>query len=304
MADLEKGQFLVSPTQQSIARDDVTSSVKSTPIGGKNGIPLYHYHDLPLFLRGNPYITSGYRAYLPTDMCIKSFLLVVDVFSYLPENSASVLDYGIFIIMDVCFQVCMMCSAGYHIFHCQSELASKRWLGLDLAGVSVGFCGILFPGAYYAFYCNQHLQTFYLLLLVMCLTISAVLQMHSAFLSAQWQMRRLLLYSISVFLGLVPVLHWVVLQGGVYGTVVMLFMPYITTIFLLIVIGGVFYATKFPERQFPGRFNFIGSSHQWWHVFVVLSFSATHHFATFGFNYLQKYGCIDHIISEHVRVAR
>jgi len=30
-------------------------------------------------------------------------------------------------------------------------------------------------------------------------------------------------------------------------------MPYITTIFLLIVIGGVFYATKFPERQFPGE---------------------------------------------------
>ena len=76
MADLEKGQFLVSPTQQSIARDDVTSSVKSTPIGGKNGIPLYHYHDLPLFLRGNPYITSGYRAYLPTDMCIKRYVCI------------------------------------------------------------------------------------------------------------------------------------------------------------------------------------------------------------------------------------
>lgn len=52
-------------------------------------------------------------------------------------------------------QICMMCSAGYHIFYCQSELAFKRWLGLDLAGVSVGFCGILFPGAYYAFYCDQ-----------------------------------------------------------------------------------------------------------------------------------------------------
>jgi len=34
-----------------------------------------------------------------------SFLLMVDVFSYLPENSASTLDYGVFIIMDVCFQV-------------------------------------------------------------------------------------------------------------------------------------------------------------------------------------------------------
>ena len=52
------------------------------------------------------------------------------------------------------FQVCMFCSAGYHMFSCQSELASRRWLSLDLAGVSVGMCGCYFPGAYYAFYCD------------------------------------------------------------------------------------------------------------------------------------------------------
>lgn len=71
MVDVEKDELLISPTQQSIERDDVTPSTKS--IGGKNGIPLYHYHDLPVFLRGNPYITAGYRAYLPTDMCIKRY---------------------------------------------------------------------------------------------------------------------------------------------------------------------------------------------------------------------------------------
>lgn len=48
----------------------------------------------------------------------------------------------------------MFCSAGYHMFYCQSELASRRWLSLDLAGVSVGMCGCYFPGAYYAFYCD------------------------------------------------------------------------------------------------------------------------------------------------------
>ena len=48
----------------------------------------------------------------------------------------------------------MFCSAGYHMFYCQSELASKRWLSLDLAGVSVGMCGCYFPGAFYAFYCD------------------------------------------------------------------------------------------------------------------------------------------------------
>ena len=55
---------------------------------------------------------------------------------------------------DTVLQVCMFCSAGYHMFHCQSELSSKRWLSLDLAGVSVGMCGCYFPGAFYAFYCH------------------------------------------------------------------------------------------------------------------------------------------------------
>ena len=49
----------------------------------------------------------------------------------------------------------MLCSAGYHTFACQSELASRKWLSLDLAGVSVGLCGCYVPGAYYAFYCDQ-----------------------------------------------------------------------------------------------------------------------------------------------------
>lgn len=69
MTHVEEGRDvsdLVTPPQQQIVRD--------TPAGtstGSNGIPLYHYQDLPPFLQGNPYITSGYRAYLPTEMCIQ-----------------------------------------------------------------------------------------------------------------------------------------------------------------------------------------------------------------------------------------
>ena len=49
----------------------------------------------------------------------------------------------------------MFCSAGYHLFNCLSEQASKLWLRLDLGGISVGLCGCYFPGAYYAFFCHQ-----------------------------------------------------------------------------------------------------------------------------------------------------
>lgn len=49
----------------------------------------------------------------------------------------------------------MACSTGYHLFNCMSETVLKKWLHLDLGGVSVGLCGCYFPGAYYAFYCER-----------------------------------------------------------------------------------------------------------------------------------------------------
>lgn len=34
-------------------------------------IPLYKYNEVPDFLQGNPYLTNGYRAFLPPSLCFK-----------------------------------------------------------------------------------------------------------------------------------------------------------------------------------------------------------------------------------------
>ncbi|KAK0135480.1 Progestin and adipoQ receptor family member 3 [Merluccius polli] len=41
------------------------------PVLVPRGIRLYTYEQIPAFLRENPYITDGYRAYLPSRLCIK-----------------------------------------------------------------------------------------------------------------------------------------------------------------------------------------------------------------------------------------
>lgn len=41
------------------------------PVLVPRGIRLYTYEQIPGFLRENPYITDGYRAYLPSRLCIK-----------------------------------------------------------------------------------------------------------------------------------------------------------------------------------------------------------------------------------------
>lgn len=35
--------------------------------------------------------------------------------------------------------------------------------------------------------------------------------------------------------------------------------------------GVAIYASQFPESMWPGRFDFIGHSHQLWHIFVVFA---------------------------------
>lgn len=50
---------------------------------------------------------------------------------------------------------------------------------------------------------------------------------------------------------------WVIFQGALY------------------IFGAFLYAARFPERRFPGKFDIFGSSHQLFHLFVLLA-AASH----------------------------
>ncbi|XP_045392858.1 progestin and adipoQ receptor family member 3 isoform X2 [Lemur catta] len=155
---------------------------QSWPVLVPRGIRLYTYEQVPGSLRDNPYITDGYRAYLPSRLCLKSlfilsnetvniwshllgFLLfftlgIYDMTSVLPSASASREDFVICSICLFCFQVCMLCSVGYHLFSChRSEKTCRRWMALDYAGISIGILGCYVSGVFYAFYCNNDSST-------------------------------------------------------------------------------------------------------------------------------------------------
>jgi adiponectin receptor len=43
---------------------------------------------------------------------------------------------------------------------------------------------------------------------------------------------------------------------------------YLLLVALCYVVGAVLYLTRFPEKYFPGKFDFVFSSHQLWHLLV------------------------------------
>ncbi len=45
---------------------------------------------------------------------------------------------------------------------------------------------------------------------------------------------------------------------------------------LLYLIGAFIYASRIPERYFPGKLDIIGHSHQIWHLFVLAA-AASHY---------------------------
>ncbi|XP_076875307.1 progestin and adipoQ receptor family member 3b isoform X4 [Brachyhypopomus gauderio] len=263
------------------------------PVLVPRGIRLYTYEQIPVFLKENPYITDGYRAHLPSKLCLKSmfvlsnetvniwthllgfmlfFLLGVnDMSTVLPAAGASREDYVIYSIGLFCFQVCMLCSVGYHLFCCHcSETTSRRWLGLDYAGISVGILGCYVPGVFYAFYCNS---------------------IHPLYHTQEWKMMRSSIFCSVAAYGIIPACHWVWLHGGFHAEIVQVFFPRVVFMYLLAAAAFLFYISKIPERYFPGQLNYLGASHQLWHVLVVLMFYWWHQTAVYITHYRHSQPC-------------
>ncbi|XP_078069963.1 progestin and adipoQ receptor family member 3a isoform X2 [Mustelus asterias] len=255
------------------------------PVLVPRGIRLYTYEQIPSFLKENPYITDGYRAYLPAKLCIKSLFILsnetVNIWSHLlgfflffslgiydmtivlPEANASRDDYVIYSICLFCFQVCMLCSAGYHLFCChRSEKANRRWMALDYAGIAIGILGCYVPAVFYAFYCNE-----------------------------QWYSLRALIFCCVSVYGFIPTIHWIWQNGGMSTPIVQAFVPRVFVMYLIGAVAFFLYITKIPERYFPGQLNYLGSSHQCWHVLVVLMFYWWHQTGVYITQYRHNQPC-------------
>ncbi|CAH2301768.1 progestin and adipoQ receptor family member 3 isoform X1 [Pelobates cultripes] len=259
----------------------------------EEGIRLYTYEQIPVFLKDNPYITDGYRAYLPSRLCLKSlfilsnesvniwshllgFLLffslgIYDMMLVLPSVNASREDFVICSICLFCFQVCMLCSVGYHLFCChRSEKTSRRWMALDYAGISIGILGCYVSGVFYAFYCNNYWRQVYLITVLAMILAVFFAQIHPSYLTQQWhRLRSVIFCSVSGY-GIIPTIHWIWLNGGLGASIVQEFAPRVIVMYMIAASAFLFYISKVPERYFPGQLNYLGSSHQLWHILAVV----------------------------------
>uniref|UniRef100_A0A8D8LX57 Progestin and adipoQ receptor family member 3 n=1 Tax=Cacopsylla melanoneura TaxID=428564 RepID=A0A8D8LX57_9HEMI len=91
--------------------------------------------------------------------------------------------------------------------------------------------------------------------------------------------------------GVVPTVHWALIMGGWENPIVSMLLPRVVGMYGISGLAFLIYITRFPECFFKGKVDFIGSSHQWWHFFVVL---ALYHWHNTGIKYIEyrmNHGC-------------
>jgi len=163
----------------------------------------------------------------------------------------------------------MAFSAGFHLFSCHSLEVSTRWLGLDFTGMSVATLGCYLSGIFCAFACDPFWRDFYLSLVLGILLLIFLLP---SFLKDYWEPERVWFRAgiqiAAVTFGVVPISHAIVAEGGFSSSFTWLFLRSVFDLYFYAGVSFFFYASKLPERVYPGRFDFFGQSHQIWHLCI------------------------------------
>ncbi|XP_066150632.1 progestin and adipoQ receptor family member 3 [Euwallacea fornicatus] len=247
---------------------------------------LLSFDEAPEYMRHNSFIRSGYRGLLSTQLCKESifwwtnetiniwshifgFILFISLTVYdlmILKIEAPLSDKILVGIILIFFQACMALSAIYHTFCCRSEEDCYYFLSYDLFGIALSLYGIYVSGIYYAFWCDQFLQNFYLLTVTIIFIIAMILQIPS--LGINENIKIITFVSWAAY-GVVPTFHWGTSMGWFESPVVNLLLPRVLGMYVISGAAFLIYITKIPERWAAGKFDFLGHSHQWWHLFVV-----------------------------------
>ena len=171
------------------------------------------------------------------------------------------------------------CLSFSSIFHLVGIMNAKYFNILnrfDYGGISLLISGSCYPPYYYFFYYSPTFKYLYLILISVFGVGTFLYSLTDDFNKPQRRSLRGVLFLIFGLCTGVPILHMAFFGDYIegYGDDIILLNWYLGGISYII--GAIFYILRFPEKQFPGRFDYFGASHQIFHVLVF--FGALFHF--------------------------
>ena len=171
---------------------------------------------------------------------------------------------------------CLSFSTIFHLFGIMNAKYFNILNRFDYGGISLLISGSCYPPYYYFFYYSTVFRYIYLIVISVFGIGTFLYSLTDDFNKPQ---RRSLRGALFLIFGLctgVPILHMAFFGDYIegYGDDIILINWYLGGISYII--GALFYIFRFPERKFPGKFDYFGASHQIFHVLVF--FGALFHF--------------------------
>ncbi|KAK3649712.1 hypothetical protein LTR56_006672 [Elasticomyces elasticus] len=281
-----KGPFAEKPT----------SSLSQTEQKAKQSLTLL-WNDIPEWLRDSHYIHSGYRP------ASNSYRDSIASLSYLHNESVNVYthlagaimaliagivlythirpryelatndDIGVFACYFIGAVTCLGMSATYHTISNHSEVVAKFGNRLDYMGIVFLIWGSFIPSIYYGFSAEPQLVRLYWTMITTFAAGTLAVVMLPKFRTPEWRPFRALMFVAMGLSAAIPVLHGLQMYGPAQLERQM-GLSWVVGQGVLYLVGAVLYATRIPERWKPGAFDIVGSSHQIFHVLVVLAATA------------------------------
>ena len=185
----------------------------------------------------------------------------------LPNDPAPRWPMYVFLFGALC---CLSFSAACHTFACVGARVSTAAWRVDYVGIAALIVASFFPVVYYSFYCAPLLRDGYLTIMSFLGIATLTVTLSDSFQDARYSPLRASLFSCLGGCGAVPILHqsWFVWTRKPTPIAVTLWLESLMGACYLS--GAVIYAKAVPEKWKPGKFDLWFSSHNIFHVLVVM----------------------------------
>jgi adiponectin receptor len=250
---------------------------------------LIRYEDLPIPWRTNPHITKGYRFSETKLACVTSafgfsnelvniwshaigLMVVLAIAFYFYPTSAnfSVSSKGDILIAAVFFFAacqCLLCSVIWHTMNSVADVCLiSMFACVDYTGISLLIAASIMTTEYTAFYCEPVSRWIYMVTTALLGIGGVILPWHPRFNGADMAWVRVAFYVALSATGMLPIVQ---LSFTRSGAAALEFYTPIAKSLLVYFVGALVYASKVPERWCPGMFDYVGGSHNLWHIAVL-----------------------------------
>lgn len=162
---------------------------------------------------------------------------------------------------------CLICSTMWHTMNSiADETLLERFACVDYTGISFLVAASILSTEWTAFYCEPVSRTVYMGLTAILGILGTILPWQPTFNRADMAWARVAFYVSLAATGFAPVIQLNLTRGPEWSF--FFYAPIAKSLFVYVA-GAVVYASHVPERWFPGAFDYVGGSHNIWHLAVL-----------------------------------